>query len=274
MDWLELFSSSGYEFPLEVEPGSQFVGSPPFPDATVTAADLLYPRRILVQRLDLLAQDPGADRKERIRVYRIAIETEDGDLVEIKRLAVPAEDVAKVDASKCAGCGGKIPEGTHVEIDGLAYHQRCVEDGDGSEADSVRRGVGRSGSDSDVAAGHDFEGGQAEGDGDPSAAPPKTVTKTRSDDGISVSHMVTVTKVDGDRDIVTLWAREFESLSGTVLGRWSTGLFHGDLPKRSDAQYIDEKFFKGAGVVTASDLRVWNRLYKEAVHELHPPSER
>lgn len=274
MDWVELFGSYQYDLPLEVDPGAEFVGGEAYPDAVVTAADLLYPRRILIQRLDITAEDRSTDRKENIRIYRVAVETEDGDLVELRRLAIPCDDISNVDVSKCAGCGTNIPEGQHVIIDRMAYHKRCVEDGDG-DTQPASSGSNYSGDSSDDGGGadNDLQGREereAE-DGVAPSPPQTTVTKTRSDDGISVSHLVGVTKLSDDRDIVTLWSREFGSLSGTVTGRWSTGLFHGELPTKTDADYIDEKFFKGAGVVTASDLRVWNRLYKEAFRELHPP---
>lgn len=273
MNWVELFSSTGYDLPLEVQPGSRFEGGEGYPDARVITSDLLYPRRMLVQRMDVLAERD--ERREKIRIYRIAVETEDGDVVEIKRLAVPHDGESLVNVTKCAGCGGEIPTGQHVVVDGLAYHRRCVEEGSDAEADSIRRGARLRGG---AGAGDpgDREEGQPEEDrpGVPPTVAPTTVTKTRSEDGVSVSHLVTVVKLDDDRDMVTLWAREFDGTSGTVEGRWPTGLFQGDLPKQSDAEYVDHRFFKGAGIVTTSDLRVWNRLYKEAIRELRPNTGR
>ena len=272
MDWTELFGATDYDLPLEVEVGSRFDGGEGYPDAVVTASDLLYPRRMLVQRIDVLAERD--ERKEKIRIYRVAVETEDGDMVEIKRLAVQFDGETLVNVEKCAGCGGKIPQGQHVIVDGLAYHRRCVEEDGDAEANSIRRGARLRDGAGDRVPGHDGEGEPEEGDGVTPEVAPTTVTKTRSDDGVSVTHMVTVVKLDDDRDMVTLWAREFDGLSGTVQGMWPTGLFDGELPKQTDAEYVDHRFFKGAGIVTTSDLRVWNRLYKEAIRELRPRRSR
>ncbi len=272
MDWLALFSSSQYDLPLEVEPGSSFVGGVGYPDAVVTSSDLLYPRRILVQRMEVNAEDASRDRKEKIRIYRVAVETEDGDVVELKRMAVPSEESLPVDVAKCAGCSGKIPEGQHTIIDGLAYHKRCVEDSDGVgsvhyNSDSTNDSAGALG-DNPLDSGSDSETPKKDGAGIPPEATPKTVTKVYSDDGISVSHMVTAFKVDEDHDIVTLWTRGYNGMSGTVQGLWPNGFHGGDLPSVTDVSYIDEKFFQSTDVVTATDLHAWNRLYKEAMREL------
>jgi len=267
MDWLTLFGSTNYELPLEIEPGSRLEGGTGCPDAVITAAEVLYPRRFLIQRIDLLAKD-DTDRKERIRVYRVAVETEGDDLVELKRIAVPVPDDALVDISKCAGCGGKIPEGAHEIVDGQAYHQRCVEADDGRNSrssgeniDGVALGVGSvgdSGSDKIRRGPSQKEIGIQEA--------PISVTKTNGEGSLaSISHWVSITRINDDEDLVTLFSAE---LGASVKpGRWSIGFYPNEIPRQCDVNYIAEKFFKGDGAVTTADLRIWNKLYVQALAE-------
>jgi len=269
MNWLDLFGSVEYDLPLVMQRGDAYQGGPGYPDAVIQSSELVEPDRILVQRVELAASDPSTDRRQKIRIYRVVAEMGDGEAVELTRKAVPSKAPEPVDQSTCAACLGQIPEGQARIRDGKAYHPICsggadgVADSDGDTTDRVR--PARSGGSGD-------QGEEAEGPRATSAAEtPQTVTKTRSYDGISVSHLVSVTSIDGDHEAVTMWAREMGARSGTVVGRWSRGLFHGELPMDHDVQYIDQKFFGAEGLVTASDLRVWNHLFKKAFRELNPP---
>jgi len=268
MDWLDLFSSEEYELPAEMAPGDQFVGGAGFPDATVRSSELLYPRRTLVQRADLDVTDGVGEKQQKIRVYRTLVELEDGEIVEVNRRAVPGAEEESADESRCAACLEEIPEGQAVIHDGKAYHRRCM-GGEDDADDSDRRT--RAGARSHRPRRSREDGDGQEGNGAPPATQaPRTITRTRSDDGISVSHLVSVVEIDDDREAVTLWAREYGARSGTVVGRWPSGLFNGELPMDHDVKYIDEKFYASDGLVTASDLRIWNRLYKAAMRELRP----
>ena len=104
-------------------------------------------------------------------------------------------------------------------------------------------------------------------DGAAPKASPKTVSKTRGI-GSSISHMVTVTDLGDDKHMVTLWSMDNGGISGTASGRWMTGLCEREIPRESDVQYINYKFFKGAWIAKADDLRVWNRLYTSAMREM------
>ena len=274
--WAEMFgaSDSPYEFPLGLEVGAKYKVPPPFPDAEVKAVFERYPRRIVVQQVDLEASADEMDKREDIRVFVVVLETEDGQQIELNRWAAPAAELDKpvVDISTCHGCGGKIPEGQARVIGGKAYHGRCVQE-DSDEDRAIRAARNRNhGADRGVGGGRVEERTKEDekDDGTSPTAAPKTVSKTRLQ-GKSPSHMVTIAKLGDDMYLTTLWAREHDGLSGTANGRWSTGLFNGEIPRDSDVSYVDEKFFKGAGVTTKSDLRVWNRLYTEAFKEIEPP---
>ncbi len=133
-EWAKLFGApdSPYEFPLDgVEPGSRYQVPPPYPNAKVDAVEILYPRRIVIQRIDLTATAEERDKKERIRVFRIVVEAESGEEIELQRFAAPIEELEKaaVDMTRCAGCENRIPhESQAVVIDGKAYHTRCVDE--------------------------------------------------------------------------------------------------------------------------------------------------
>lgn len=272
MNWIDLFGSREYDFPPEIEPGSSFVGGDTYPDALVTDASLQYPQRILVQTMDLDVSD-DTERREKIRVTRVVAELPGGELVELSRSAVKIEDDSAVDTSTCSGCGQKIIEGQHVIVDGAAYHKRCVTESE--EERDVRRGRGRSG------AGRDRPGGdaggnlerdaKAEGPRVPRTSAQKTVMKAHSDDDISISHTVTVSRFDADTDLVTIWAREYGGRSGTVKGRWPNGFHVDDIPKRHEVMYLEEKFFNSERLVSGSDVVIWNRLYAEALAEVGRP---
>lgn len=274
-DWAVLFGAhdSPYEFQLELESGCEYRVPPPYPDAYVESSVLLYPRRIVVQRVDLTASAKERDKEEKIRVFRVVLEAETGEQIEIHRSAALAEELGApvVDMTTCAACGGEIPEGQAELIDGAAYHKRCVleevADVDVRDLLAGDHSGGRHLHDRAGAVRDREPASPAEEDGEPPTDAQVTSVKTRSDDGITPSHMVTVVRF-GERYITTLWARECDGLSGTVEGVWRRGLYDGELPRKSDVAYIDDKFFKGAGVVTAGDLRVWGRLYAEALREV------
>jgi len=272
MNWLELFESSEYELPLEMTGGDQYRGGPGYPDATIRESELMIPTRTIVQRVELAATDSSGEREEKIRIYRVLAELENGELVELTRKAVASEAPDPVDTSVCAACLGKIPDGQAKIQDGKAYHRICIGGGDVVASSSGNRGGGVPAVDS----GRSDNGSSTPGDAQTADAVARevetpTVTKVLGDDVNTVSHLVSVTSIDKYRQAVTLWAMIHGTRSGTVVGRWPSGLFHGDIPSRHDVEYIDDKFFGSDRVVTASDLRAWNGLYKKALSELNPP---
>lgn len=268
MNWADLFSSMEYDFPLDVGPGSTFAVGDGFPDAVVRSAQVAPAKAILVQRVELEATDHDA-RTETLMVYRVLAVNELGEMVEIRRQAVPLEP-GHVDISRCAGCGGAIPDEQAVVIAGQAYHKRCVDD-DEEKQDARTAGAGSGVPVLRVP----LRTGQHRGEGQEgkakqavrvaSKAALEAVTVTYSDNGISPSHCVTVTRLDDDDDLVTLWAREFGGRSGTVRGRWPNGLFPTAIPRNCDVAYINEKFFLGSTCATATDVSLWEGLYAEAL---------
>lgn len=272
MNWVELFGSREYDFPTEVEPGSRFVGGTAYPDAIVVEAAIQYPQRILVQTMNLDVSDDNG-RREKIRVMRVVAELPPHELVELSRTAVKIEDDGEVDVSWCSGCGAAIVKGQHIIIGGAAYHRRCVTESEGER--NAHRSRGHSGGDRGRsncgAGGNGGCGTEAEGARVPRTSPEKTVTRAHSDDGVSISHAVTVSRFDSDTDLVTLWAREFGGRSGTVKGRWPDGFCGGDVPQRHEVAYIAEKFFGGERMATGADIVIWSRLYTEALTEAGRP---
>lgn len=275
-EWSKLFgaSDSPYELPLGLEEGSVFKVPPPYPDAKVKAVIERYPRRIIIQQVDLEASAEEDRKVENIRVFTVILETEDGQQIELHRWAAPVEELEApvVDLTTCESCGGKIFEGQAVEIDGHAYHKRCVtEDSDEDRAVCAVRN--RNGGIGDPIGSDGDERGNEEDDkedGSASKASSTTITRTRIT-GKSVSHLVTITKFGNDSFMTSLWSSDNGNNIGMAHGIWRAGLFDGEIPRNSDVEYIDGRFFKGAGVATKSDLRVWNRLYMEAIREVDPP---
>jgi len=267
MNWVDLFGSREYDFPPEVEVGSSFVGGATYPDALVIQSELHYPQRILIQTMDLDVSDE-TNRREHIRVTRVVAELHGGELVEISRMAQKIEAQDAVDTSVCVGCGVGIVEGQHVIVDGAAYHKRCITENeeerhdrrDRGGADRVRPGLGGDGNREDVT--------EAAGARVPRTSTPKTVTKGFSDDDISLSHAVTVSRFGAEYDLVTLWAREYGGRSGTVSGRWPNGFHVDDIPKRHEVAYVEEKFFNSGLLVSSADIAIWHRLYIKALEEI------
>lgn len=242
MNWLDLFGSREYELPLQVEAGSRFEGGKGFPDAEVIGSEVMYPRRILIQKVDLLARNE--DKKQRISVYRVAAEAENGEVIELRRMAMPSQESEPMDTSRCAACGRNIPPPRLVVVDGSAYHDTCVRKNDDSNHNSGRapgRAPGRS----------------IDRRGDAPSA-----TSVRMDAG-QITHLVTVTRL-GDEDIVTLWS---VLAYGVARGRWHE-LVAGDVPRPPEVAYLREKFGLGSAA-SGRDIAIWGRLYGEVVEKLN-----
>lgn len=267
MNWADLFSSSGYDYPLDVEPGSSFVGGTGYPDALVKETAILPVQGIVVQRMLLEASDESG-KKELIRVTRIVLELFLGEIIELKRYAEKVEGDYAVDTSRCEACEGKIIDGTGTVVDGKAYHKRCVtEEGDERRDGRVRGVVGA------------VRGGAADGDhrrreGGSEACGPrvpqtiatKTAVKFFAEDGKRISHSVTIIR-NGDEDVVVL---VLDGRTGSAVGRWLTGFVPCslDLPRDTDVEYVDDKFFGGARLLRRHALRLLNQLYLDALDEL------
>lgn len=266
MNWLDLFGSASYELPLEVTPGSRFEGGPGYPDARVLSSEVLYPRRLLIQRMDLTVTD-GAEKNQRIRVHRVAVETEDGELVEIRRLASPLEGEVSIDVTRCVACGGTIPEGQHVVIGDGAYHTRCVEDDDATQI--IRNAVPARDDDPtrDSVRGHVPT--KAKKDATTSTPRNKTVTEVEFEGKKFLpAYMVSITRIEGcEIDVVRLWSTQ---VSGGSNGRWSDGLYPLTIPRKTDVRYVAGRFFprEDPVAITAPMCIIWNRLYVRALAKL------
>jgi len=274
-DWVKMFGSPDvpYNFPLDLEGGETYAAKPPYPDLKVEHAEILYPRRIMIQQVELVASAAERDREEDIRLTRVVLETEAGEQIELSRNAIPLKDVGDriIDMSVCDACGGDIPEGQVEVIDDKAYHLRCVQrkkpDEDIRDLFNDRDSTRDTRSSSGGAGSNVTEGTGKEAHGIAPEAAPQTVSKFRGKKG-NPTHMVTIAKIGDDKYLTTLWAKEHNGVSGTSVGKWGAGLFPNQLPRDSDVGYIAEKFFLGADLATRSDLRVWNKLYMDAFREI------
>jgi len=284
MDWTKVLGdiNGPYEFDLGIGPGAEYEVPPPYPNLHVDLSECLHVRRTLVHVVDVTASAEERDRVEHIRIIRVVAETEDGSQIEFKRFAVPAqeENDQPVDTSLCHACGGTIPEGQHVIIEGKAYHKRCVEEGEsdasnalellgGGSGAPVHDGAG--GSLGERAQGQREEEAPQEGAGcgvaDAEDESPTTVSRVRYENG-KASHAVTVVVLRPDAFLVTLWARQY-GVAGASIGMWEE-LYPArlNLPLPHHVNYIRSKFFPDGTPFSRRDLRRWNELYINSLKEL------
>ncbi len=81
-----------------------------------------------------------------------------------------------------------------------------------------------------------------------------------------LSHAVTILVDRGGNHMVVLVAGE--NACGSARGRWMGGLFHGDLPRQSDLDYIRKRFGLHGRDASRASLLTWNRLYKDALEQV------
>ena len=70
---------------------------------------------------------------------------------------------------------------------------------------------------------------------------------------------------DGSQRVVLVAG---DSVCGTAVGHWPAGFFDGELPADHNVAYIARRFGLREQDASRKTLRVWNRLYLEALEDL------
>ena len=122
-----LIEAGPYQFALDTKAGRQYCPEDPYPAIRITAVRDARVREWRWQTLTGRAGSPPDDRA--VRVLRLVAVLEGGEEVEVQRVAAVLTECAQVPMhaeGRCPACGGVVPEGTGVSLEGTQYHLGCI----------------------------------------------------------------------------------------------------------------------------------------------------
>lgn len=121
-----LFEEGPYEFRLGLKKGDTFDGDGVYPDAIINAVYQHKITKLVYHVIDATLTNPVTNRFTRASIGRMVGILEDGDEVEIGRVAMPIPDGATCVPDICPACEKRVEDRDAVEIDGKFYHRNCT----------------------------------------------------------------------------------------------------------------------------------------------------